>query len=98
MIERITSPEVDSPQRIVPHEIDDVVEDDDVGQSMSRIHPARRVRGEQNLRPERLHDAHGEGDFLHGVAFVEMKASFHGDHGNPAEIAGNELPGVRLDR
>ena len=86
---------VDASQRIVTHEIDVVVDNDDVGQTEVRIHSASRVGHDERVGSEGLYHAHRKRDLLHRVAFIEMEAAFHRDDGHAAQLAADQLSRVR---
>ena len=55
------------------------------------------VGDDEGLDAEALHDADGQGDLGHGVAFVEVDAALHDEHGLVFEAADDELAGVAGD-
>lgn len=50
------------------------------------------VGDEEVLDTEELHHADGEGDLLHGVAFVVVEAPLHAQHGYAREGTSDEIP------
>lgn len=70
----------------------------DIALSVELVHAAHGVGHYEGLGPQKLHDAGGEGDILHGVAFVKMHAPVHGDHFLARELPYNQLARMTEDR
>ena len=89
--------EVLSAERVLREEIDVVGNHHQVADFELRIHAPCGVADEERLDAQFVHDSYGECDFLHGVSFIEMEASFHSHDVNTAKFSENELAGVAFD-
>ena len=74
-------------------EIVDVVADDhQITYAEGLVDTTCGVGDEEVLDTEELHHADGEGDLLHGVAFVVVEAPLHAQHGHAREGTSDEIP------
>ena len=62
-----------------------------------RVRASCSVRYEQGLDAQFTHHTHGESHFLHGVAFIKMKASLHGHDIFVAQFPENQFAAVSFD-
>ena len=79
--------EVLAAQRVLGEHVDVVGDNHQVANLEGRVHTAGGIRHEEGLDAQFVHDAHGEGDFLHGVALVVVEAALHGQDVYPAKFA-----------
>ena len=86
--------EVLSAQRMLGKEVDVVGDDHQVTYLEGGVHASGSIANEEGLYAQFVHDAHGEGHLLHGVAFVIVEAPLHGHDVHAAELAEDELAGV----
>lgn len=87
-----------SVQRVFWEEIDVVSNDHQVSYLEFGIHSARSIGHEKCLDAQFVHDANGECNFLHRIAFVEVEASLHRHDVNASEFAEDKFSAVPLYR
>ena len=78
-------------------EVDVVGDNHQVADSEGRVHASGGIGDIECADAELIHDAHGEGDLLHGVALIIVEASLHGQDVDASELAEDEFAGVSLD-
>ena len=89
-----TGREVLAAQRVFGEEIDVVSNNHQVADLERWVHAAGSVRNEEGLDAQFVHDAHGEGDLLHVVAFVIVEAALHGQDVNTTKLTEDKLSGM----
>ena len=85
-------------QRIPPHHVDVVGDENKLPDFVSVDDAARRIGENYGANAECTHHTHGKGDVLRRVALVEVHATLHDDNGRSTERARNQAAGVPLDR
>ena len=91
------SREVLATEWMLGEEIDVISDDHEVADMEGGVHASCGIGDEERLHPQFVHNTYREGDFLHGIAFVEMKASLHGDDVHSSEFSENEFAGMSLN-
>ena len=86
--------EILSAERILGQSIDLVGNDHQITDFEVWIGSTGGVAHKQSLDAQFVHDADGEGNFLHGVAFVVVEAAFHGHDILLAELSEDEAAAV----
>ena len=89
-----TCGEVLATQRMFREQIDMVGDDHQVANLEGWIHATCCIGDKECLDAQLVHDANGEGDSLHAVAFVVVETSLHGQDVNTSQLAEDELAGV----
>ncbi len=84
-------------QRIQPHQVDVVFDDDQVALIVERIQSSRGVGDDQELAAKLLHHPDRKGHLPGRITLVEVKPPFHRDDRLTGELATNQLPFVALD-
>ena len=82
---------VDADQRIAVHQVDVIFHDHHVAAAVVRIQSAAGVGDDQQIDAQGFHHAHRQRDLPGGIAFVEMKAALHGNHGQTGQRAAHQL-------
>ena len=78
-------------------EVDVVGDADEFAGGEGGADAAGGVGDDDGADAEERKDAHGEGDFVHGVALVGVDAALHDGYGNAGEGAKDEATGVAGD-
>ena len=81
-------------QRIVAHQVDVVVDHDDVALRIVRIHAAAGVGDDQQFGAEGPHHADRESDLPLGIALIGVEAALHRHHRQPLQHAADKLAGM----
>lgn len=89
--------EVLAAKRMLREAVDVVGDDHDVANVEFRVHTARCVAYKKHFYAQFIHHAYGECYILHGVSFIEMEASLHGDDVLVAEFAENQFSAMSFD-
>ncbi|OPZ81953.1 MAG: hypothetical protein BWY77_00404 [bacterium ADurb.Bin431] len=89
---------IGSDERIGPHQIDVVPDQTDAARGQFRTDAACGIGENEPLDAEGAHNADGQGDLPHRVAFVAVKTSLHGEQGFTLKFAEDEPAGVEFDR
>ena len=92
-----TGGDVLATQGIFGHHVDVVGDDHEVADGEGGVHASCCVGDEEIADAEFVHDADGEGDFLHVVAFVIMEASLHRHDVFAAEFSEYQFAGVAFN-
>jgi hypothetical protein len=78
-------------------EVDMVGNNHQVANLESRIHTTGSIRDEERLDAQFVHDAYGEGNFLHVVSFVVVETALHSHDVYATQFAEDECTSVTLD-
>ena len=84
-------------KRMFREEIDVVSDNHQVTDFKVGVGTSCSIRYEEGLDAQLTHHAYRESHFLHGVAFIEMKASLHGHDVLVAQFPENQFPAVSFD-
>ena len=84
-------------QRVEPHQVDVVFDDDQVALVVERIQAAGGVGDDQEPAAELLHHADRKGDLPGRITLVEVKPPFHRDDRLTGQRAADQLALVALD-
>ena len=87
---------VGTEQGVVGHEVDMVGDDHDVGDVEGGVEAAGGIGEDDLFDTELAEHLDGEGEGLHGVAFVVVEAAAHDEHGGAVEGAEDEGAAVAL--
>ena len=93
-----TGGEILTAQRMLWEEVDVVGDDHQVAYVETFVHASGGVGYEQSLYAQLIHHTDREGHFFHGVAFIEMEASLHGENVDVAELAEDQFTAMSLHR
>ena len=69
--------EVLTTKRVLGEEVDMIGDDHQVANLELGVHASCCVGNKEGLDAQLVHDAHGEGDLLHGVTLVEVETTLH---------------------
>ena len=89
---------VGADQGVEAHQVDVVLDDDQVPLLVERVQPARGVGDDQEPAAQLLHHPDREGDLPGRIAFVEVEPPLHRHDRVPGQLPADELPLVALDR
>ena len=88
---------VGADQRVQPHQVDVVLDDDQVALAAERVQSARGVGDDQELAAELLHHPDRERDLPGRIALVQVKPPLHRHDRVAGQLAADQLPLVALD-
>jgi len=85
---------VHADQRVVVHQVDVIVDDDDVAQAVQRVQPAAGIGDQEQFRAQGAHHPNRERKLPLRIAFIGVKASLHGHDRHAFEHSTDELARV----
>ena len=89
--------EVLATQRMLGEEVDMVGNNHQIANLEGRIHATGSIRDKECLDAQFVHDAYGEGHFLHVVSLVVVEAALHSHDVYATQFAEDEGTSVTLD-